>query len=113
MEERGVSADLVFRLDLAIAQLDRIEALMQMIDGSQDGRSFASMLLRAVAGERGAQTLLRNSVNRVARKIVAHTGKGGEHYIAENRSEWIIMGYGAMGRRRNYSLNGVVQISLC
>lgn len=97
MEERGVSADLVFRLDLAIAQLDRIEALMQMIDGSQDGRSFASMLVRAVAGERGAQTLLRNSVNRVARRIVAHTGKSGERYIAENRSEWISMGYGAMG----------------
>jgi len=97
MEERGVSADLVFRLDLAIAQLDRIEALLQMIDGSQNGRLFASMLVRAVAGERGAHTLLRNSANRVARKVVAHTGRSGEHYIAENRSEWISMGYGAMG----------------
>jgi site-specific recombinase len=97
MEERGVSADLVFRLDLAIAQLDRIEALLQMIDGSKDGRSFASMLVRAVASERGAHTLLRNSVNRVARRIVAHTGMSGEHYIADNRSEWLGMGYGAMG----------------
>jgi site-specific recombinase len=97
MEERGVSADLVFRLDLVIAQLERIEALLQMIDGSQDGRSFASMLIRAVAGERGVQTLLRNSANRVSRRIVAHTGKSGEHYIAGKRSEWISMGYGAMG----------------
>lgn len=97
MEERGVSADLVFRLDLAIAQLERIEVLLQVIDGSQDGRSFASMLIRAVAGERGTQTLLRNSANRVARRVVAHTGKSGEHYIAGNRSEWISVGYGAMG----------------
>jgi site-specific recombinase len=97
MEERGISADLVFRLDLVIAQLDRIEALLRMTDGSQDGRSFASMLIRAVASERGAQTLLRNSANRVARRVVAHTGKSGEHYIAGNRSEWISMGYGAMG----------------
>jgi site-specific recombinase len=97
MEERGVSADLVFRLDLAIAQLDRIEALRHVIDGSQDGRSFASMLVRAVAAERGGHALLRNSVNRVARKVVAHTGKSGEHYIAETRCEWISMGYGAMG----------------
>jgi site-specific recombinase len=97
MEERGVSADLVFRLDLVIAQLERIEALLRMIDGSQDGRSFASMLMCAVAGERRAHTLLRNSVNRVARKVVAHTGKSGEHYIAGKRSEWIGMGYGAIG----------------
>jgi len=97
MEERGVSADLVFRLDLVIAQLERIEALLRMIDGSQDGRSFASMLIRAIAGERGAQTLLRNSANRVARRVVAHTGKSGEHYIAGKRSEWISMGYGAVG----------------
>jgi site-specific recombinase len=97
MEERGVSADLVFRLDLAIAQLERIEVLLQVIDGSQDGRSFAAMLIRAVAGERGAHTMLRNSANRVARRVVAHTGKSGEHYIASNRSEWITVGCGAMG----------------
>jgi site-specific recombinase len=99
MEERGVSADLVFSLDLVIAQLERIEALLRMIDGSQDGRSFAAMLIRAVAGERGAQTLLRNSVNRVARRVVAHTGKSGAHYIAGKRSEWISIDCGRSLRR--------------
>ena len=97
MEERGVSADLVFRLDLVIAELERLEALLRMIDDSQDGRSFASMLIRAVAGEGGAQTLLRNSANRVARRVVAHTGTSGEHYIAGQQFEWIGMGYGAIG----------------
>jgi site-specific recombinase len=97
MEERGVSADLVFQLDLVIAQLDRIGALLRVIDGSEDGRVLASMLIRAVVGERGAHSLLRNSANRVARRVVAHTGKSGEHYIAGSRSEWIKMGCGALG----------------
>jgi site-specific recombinase len=97
MEERGVSADLVFQLDLVIAQLDRIGALLRAMDGSEDGRLLASTLIRAVASERGAHSLLRNSANRVARRVVAHTGKSGEHYIAGTRSEWIKMGYGALG----------------
>lgn len=97
MEEQGVSADLVFRLDLGIAELVRIDALLQVLEGGQDGRAFACMLVSAVAGERGARNLLRNSVNRVARHVVAHTSKSGEHYIAGSRSEWNRMGYGAVG----------------
>jgi site-specific recombinase len=36
-------------------------------------------------------------VNRVARQIVTHTGKSGEHYIAGSGSEWRTMGWGALG----------------
>jgi site-specific recombinase len=36
-------------------------------------------------------------VNRVARHVVAHTGKSGEHYIAGSHAEWVHMGYGALG----------------
>jgi site-specific recombinase len=97
MEEQGVSSDLVFRLDLVFAQLERVEALLRVISGQQDGRVFGSMLVRAFADERGIQSLLRNSVNRVARQIVTHTGKSGEHYIAASRSEWRKMGWGALG----------------
>ena len=97
MEEQGVSSDLVFRLDLAMAQLARIHSLLRVIDGEEDGRLFASMLVRAFADERRVHSLLRNSVNRVARQIVTHTGKSGEHYIAGSRSSWATMGYGALG----------------
>ena len=97
MEEQGVSSDLVFRLDLLFAQLERIEALRHVISGEEDGRVFASMLVRAFADERGVQSLLRNSVNRVARHIVTHTGKSGEHYIAASGPEWRAMGWGAVG----------------
>ena len=97
LEEQGVSSDLVFRLDLLFEQLERIEALLRVISGQEDGRVFGSMLVRAFADERGVHSLLRNSVNRVARQIVTHTGKSGEHYIAASRSEWKGMGWGALG----------------
>jgi len=97
MEEQGVSSDLVFRLDLVIAQLERIDILLRVAAGQQDGRLFASMLVRAFADERGIHSLLRNSVNRMARQIVTHTSKSGEHYIASSQSDWMRMGSGALG----------------
>ena len=38
--------------------------------GQEDGRVFGSKLIRAFADERGLHSLVRNSVNRVARQIV-------------------------------------------
>lgn len=97
MEEEGVSSDLVFRLDLVIAQLERIDVLLRVISGQEDSRQFGSMLVRAFVEERGVHALLHNSVNRVARHVVRHTGKSGEHYIATSQSTWARMGYGALG----------------
>lgn len=97
MDEMGVSSDLVFRLDLAIGQLERIDVLLRVMAGREDSRRLASMLVRAMAEEHGVRILLRNSVNRVARHVVTHTGKSGEHYIAGSRSDWAHMGFGALG----------------
>jgi site-specific recombinase len=79
------------------AQLERMEALLRVISGPEDARVFGAMLVRGFAEERGIRSLLRNSVNRVARQVVTHTGKTGEHYIAASRSEWRWMGWGAVG----------------
>jgi site-specific recombinase len=97
MEEQGVSSDLVFRLDLVLAQLERIEVLVRVMCREEDARRFVAMLVRAFAEERSAHNLIRNSVNRLARTIVTHTGQSGEHYIAASRVEWSKMGYGAVG----------------
>jgi site-specific recombinase len=97
LEEVGVSSDLVFRLDLLISQLERMDLLVRVASGEQDGREFAAMLVRGCTEERGLHSLVRNSVNRVAGRIVTHTGKTGEHYIANSRAEWSRMGYGALG----------------
>jgi site-specific recombinase len=97
MEEEGVSSDLVFRLDLVISQLERIDVLLRVVSGQEDGRQFAARMVFACTAERGLHSLVRNSVNRLARQIVSHTGKSGEHYIAGSKSEWVAMGYGAVG----------------
>ena len=97
LEEEGVSSDLVFRLDLAIAQVERMDILLRIGSGQQDAREFGSMLIRGFTEERGIHTLVRNSVNRLARQIVIHTGKSGDHYIAGSSAEWWKMGYGAVG----------------
>ncbi len=97
LEEMGVSSDLVFRLDLVIAQTERMEALLRLQAGEEDGRVFAAMLVRGFAEERGLHSLVRNSVNRVARQVVTHTGRSGEHYIATSKPEWWKMGLGSVG----------------
>jgi site-specific recombinase len=97
LEERGVSANQVFRLDLLGAQMERMEALLRLADGREDGRKFAAMLIRGFAEDHGVRGMLHNAVNRVARRVVEHTGRTGEHCIAGSFREWRVMGLGAVG----------------
>ncbi len=97
LEEEGVSSDLVFKLDLVISQLDRMSTLLLLAQGKEDGRKFAAMLVQGLAVERGIHGLVRSSINRLARRIVEHTSRSGEHYIASSRVEWRTMGRGAVG----------------
>lgn len=97
IEDRGVSTDLVFRLELLGAQLDRIAQLLMFVSGDGDGAAFAAELVRGSAAQHGLRALLNTSVKRLARKVVEHTGDTGEHYIARNRHEWWAMGWSAVG----------------
>jgi len=97
IEERGVSTDLVFRLELLKAQLDRIAQLLLFVSGDGDGVAFTAELVRGSASQHGVLSLLRTAVKRLARKMVEHTGDTGEHYIARDRQEWWAMGWAAAG----------------
>jgi len=97
LEEQGVSSDLVFRLELLSAQLERIAQLLSLLSGEGDGAAFAGELVRGSASQHGLRTLLRTTVKRLARKVVEHTGDTGEHYIARNRREWWAMARSAAG----------------
>lgn len=97
IEESGVSTDLVYRLELLDAQLDRIAQLLMFVSGDGDGRAFTAELVRGSASQHGLRTLLRTTVKRLARKMVEHTGDTGEHYIARNRREWWAMAWSAVG----------------
>lgn len=97
LDERGVSTDLVFRLELLEAQLTRIGQILDFAAGRGDGAAFAAELVRGSAAQHGLLSLLRTTVKRLARKVVEHTGETGEHYIARDRSEWWAMGRSAAG----------------
>ncbi|MBK6381701.1 MAG: hypothetical protein IPF72_19395 [Chitinophagaceae bacterium] len=97
IEEKGVSSDLVFRLELLQAQLERIAQLLLFASGDGDGTAFAAELVRGSASQHGFVTLVRTTVKRLARKVVEHTGETGEHYIARDRREWRAMGWSAAG----------------
>jgi site-specific recombinase len=97
IEERGVSTDLVFRLELLKAQLERIAQLLMFASGEGDGVAFTAELVRGSADQHGLKVLLRTTVKRLARKVVEHTGDTGEHYIARDRREWRAMGWSAAG----------------
>ncbi|MDE3033580.1 MAG: hypothetical protein KGI56_07945, partial [Acidobacteriota bacterium] len=97
LDERGVSTDLIFRLELLEAQLARMDSLLGFALDRGDGRAFAVELVRGCARQHDLGSLLRGTVKRLARKMVEHTGETGEHYIARDRAEWWAMGRSAAG----------------
>lgn len=97
LDERGVSTDLIFRLELLEAQLARMDSLLGFALDRGDGRAFAVELVRGCARQHDVGSLLRGTVKRLARKVVEHTGETGEHYIARDRAEWWAMGRSAAG----------------
>lgn len=97
LDERGVSTDLVFRLELLEAQLARIGQILDFAAGRGNGAAFTAELVRGSAAQHGLLALLRTTVKRLARKVVEHTGETGEHYIAQDRSQWWAMGRSAAG----------------
>jgi site-specific recombinase len=97
LDERGISTDLVFRMELLEAQLARMTHLMGFAQGRGDGRLFAAELVRGSAEQRSVRALLRKTFKRLARRMVEHAGETGEHYIARNRREWWEMARSAAG----------------
>ena len=97
LDDRGVSTDLVYRLELLDAQLIRIDALLHSAAGLEDRRRFAAQIVRGAARERSLRAHFRRSLKRLSRKVVEHTGETGEHYIVRNRKEWNLIGRAAAG----------------
>lgn len=97
MEARGVSTDLVYRLELLEAQLDRMERLGRLDAGAPEGPALAVELVRGAAAQRRLGPVLRAGTRRLARKIVEHTGRTGEHYLAQDRRGFRTMLVAALG----------------
>lgn len=97
MEAHGVSADLVYRLELLEAQLARMERLGRVQAGAPEGPALAVELARGAASQRRLGPVLRAGARRLARKVVEHTGRTGEHYLAQTGGEYRTMLVAALG----------------
>lgn len=97
LEDRGVSTELVYRLELLEAQLVRLEALLALLRGEGTGQALAADLVQGAATQDSLRRLARTTLKRLARKVVEHTGESGEHYIAGDRGAWRRMGWAAAG----------------
>jgi len=97
LETSGVSTDLVFRLELLQAMLERIDMLVRFAGGRLGGHPFLVTLARAAARQRSIRQLTGSALSRLSRKLVEHTGHAGEHYLAADGREWWAMGKAGAG----------------
>lgn len=97
MDHRGVSADLVYRLELLEAQLIRMGRLGRQLSGAPEGTALAVEMVRGAAAQRRLRPVLRTGARRVAREVVEHSGRTGEHYLAQTAGEYRTMLLAALG----------------
>jgi site-specific recombinase len=97
LDERGVSTDVLFTLELIEILLRRLDELVGAIEGKIDRRILAAELLRGSRSQRGVRSLAHNTVKRLALTVTEHTAETGEHYQARNAAEWDATGRSASG----------------
>jgi site-specific recombinase len=96
IEEKGSSADLVFRVRLLRSLLGRIQQVIGLEQSGSDGGKLAIVIVHGFASQRRIRTVLSASTRRLARSVVERTGRVGKHYIARNAEQWRAMGWGAV-----------------
>jgi len=96
IEERGSSASLVFRVRLLRSLLWRIQQVLSLQKKDADSRKFAVTIVHGFATQRNIGSVLSATTRRLARSVVEKTGRVGRHYIANNASQWKVMGWGAI-----------------
>ncbi len=97
LEERGVSTDVLFRIELLEALFLRLDDLIVTLSGASDGRALVSEIVRGAYRQRGIRSLARNTLKRLALKVTEHTAETGEHYVARDIGEWDATGRSAAG----------------
>ncbi|MEO8140375.1 MAG: hypothetical protein ABI742_12055 [Gemmatimonadota bacterium] len=96
-EQRGVSTDILYRLELLDVLLIRLDDLVLTISGASDGRALAAEIVRGSYRQRGIRSLAHNTLKRLALKVTEHTAETGEHYLARDVNEWDATGRSAAG----------------
>lgn len=102
MEAKGVSTALEFDVSMIRRALRRMDLIANVLfDGkAQDFREVKGLLddvMRARFEDLSISAVVRENAAMLARRIVERTGKTGEHYIADTRSEYWHMWKAALG----------------
>jgi len=103
LETRGVSVDVVYRLELITKSLDRMEILVEQLKrdpGTPLDCSPVKLLARLAEDrlrDRNLAELVRTNMRLLARKIIERAGTSGEHYITTSRAEYRVMLLSAAG----------------
>lgn len=92
-ETRGVSVDLVFRLEAIGGGLDRIEALSLQLETGDlaSGLRLLASVARDQLREQGIGDLVRRNTRLLSKRIAEHSGETGAHYVTSTRAEWLAM----------------------
>jgi len=94
LETRGVSVDVVYRVELITKSLDRMELLITELARHSDSKASTSspkLLARLIEDklrDRNLVEIARTNLHLLARKIIERAGTTGEHYITVTRSEY-------------------------
>jgi len=96
IEERGSSANMVFRIRLLRSLLWRIQQVLDLERKDSDSRKFAVSIVHGFAAQRRIGSIISASTGRLARSVVEKTGRAGKHYIARTDAQWKVMGWGAI-----------------
>jgi site-specific recombinase len=102
MEQTGVSTALEFDMFTLERSLRRLTCIMEVLyserlDDYQAVKRLLDDVLRGRLEDLSLSALVRENTRLLARKIVERTGKTGEHYIANTRSEYWGMWRAALG----------------
>jgi site-specific recombinase len=102
MEQTGVSTALEFDMFTLERSLRRLTCIMDVLyserlDDYQAVKRLLDDVLRGRLEDLSLSALVRENTRLLARKIVERTGKTGEHYIANTRSEYWGMWKAALG----------------
>lgn len=96
LDQTGISIDLVFRLELIAALLNRLGQLAQLLFGLEEARELALVqlereLVRGTVADRSLGALFQSSTRLLARRVVERAGSSGEHYVTRTRTEQQVM----------------------
>jgi site-specific recombinase len=101
LNEYGVNVHLVYQLERMKCYVKRVCDLLEMTSGiSLDKKKvahFTSELIRESLTQQSAVALVSNNVTLLAQKIVDRNSHTGEHYIAQNSKEYLVMLKKALG----------------